>query len=163
VIPADLVEQLTNAPARWHGRGPTPDDDLWAGKAVVRTLGPGLPGGDPQTRPYPDTSCKSAPLSPDKIGSSNCNCKLADCVAQPLCPCVRFGCFCRSFRCRRIRLMVSGPCPFVRKECDSDIRTDPYLSLSVCVSCLTCADSGNGQSDSEFGEKHPRPVRVISP
>lgn len=31
--------------------------------------------GGPQTRPWPDTSCKSGPLSPDKIGSSKCKCK----------------------------------------------------------------------------------------
>src|ERR1700752_2414384 len=33
------------------------------------------PGGGPPVALGPDTSCKSGPLSPDKIGSSKCKCK----------------------------------------------------------------------------------------
>jgi hypothetical protein len=38
VIPADLLERLTNALARWDGRGPTPDDDLQAGKEMASAI-----------------------------------------------------------------------------------------------------------------------------
>jgi hypothetical protein len=38
VIPAHLVEQLTNALARWDGRGPTPEDHLEAGNAMASAI-----------------------------------------------------------------------------------------------------------------------------
>jgi hypothetical protein len=38
VIPANLLEQLTDALARWDGRGPTPDDDLEAGKQMASAI-----------------------------------------------------------------------------------------------------------------------------
>jgi hypothetical protein len=38
MIPAHLVEQLTNALARWDGRGLTPDDDLEAGKEMASAI-----------------------------------------------------------------------------------------------------------------------------
>jgi hypothetical protein len=38
VIRAHLVGQLTNAPARWDGRGPTPDDNLQAGKEMASAI-----------------------------------------------------------------------------------------------------------------------------
>lgn len=38
MIPADLLERLTNALARWDGRGPTPDDDLEAGVAMASAI-----------------------------------------------------------------------------------------------------------------------------
>ena len=38
MIPANLVEQLTNALAHWEGRAPTPDDDLQAGKEMVSAI-----------------------------------------------------------------------------------------------------------------------------
>jgi hypothetical protein len=36
--PADLLERLTNALARWDGRGPTRDDDLEAGKEMASAV-----------------------------------------------------------------------------------------------------------------------------
>jgi hypothetical protein len=36
MIPANLVEQLSTALARWDGRGPTEDDNLRAGKELAR-------------------------------------------------------------------------------------------------------------------------------
>jgi hypothetical protein len=38
VLPANLIEQLTEALARWDGRGPTPDDDLEAGKQMASAI-----------------------------------------------------------------------------------------------------------------------------
>jgi hypothetical protein len=38
VIPADLIEQLTNALAHRDGRGPTGDDDLQAGKEMASAI-----------------------------------------------------------------------------------------------------------------------------
>jgi hypothetical protein len=38
VIPTNLIEQLTNALAHWDGRGPTPDDDLQAGKEMASAI-----------------------------------------------------------------------------------------------------------------------------
>lgn len=35
MIPAQLVEQLLTALARWEGRGPTEDDMLHAGKELA--------------------------------------------------------------------------------------------------------------------------------
>jgi len=35
MIPAQLVEQLSTALARWDGRGPTEDDTLEAGKELA--------------------------------------------------------------------------------------------------------------------------------
>jgi hypothetical protein len=35
MIPAQLVEQLSTALARWDGRGPTEDDMLHAGKELA--------------------------------------------------------------------------------------------------------------------------------
>ena len=35
MIPAQLVEQLSTALARWDGRGPSDDDTLEAGKALA--------------------------------------------------------------------------------------------------------------------------------
>jgi hypothetical protein len=35
VIPAQLVEQLSTALARWDGRGPTDEDTLESGKALA--------------------------------------------------------------------------------------------------------------------------------
>lgn len=35
MIPANLIEQLSTALARWDGRGPTDDDTLHAGKALA--------------------------------------------------------------------------------------------------------------------------------
>jgi hypothetical protein len=35
MIPAQLLEQLSTALARWDGRGPTDDDTLEAGKALA--------------------------------------------------------------------------------------------------------------------------------
>lgn len=38
MIPADLVERLTNALAHWDGRGSTPDDDFQAGKEMASAI-----------------------------------------------------------------------------------------------------------------------------
>jgi hypothetical protein len=38
VIPASLIEQLTEALARWDGRGPTPEDDLEAAKPMASAI-----------------------------------------------------------------------------------------------------------------------------
>jgi hypothetical protein len=38
VIPAHLLERLTNALARWDGRGPAPNDDLHAGKEMASAI-----------------------------------------------------------------------------------------------------------------------------
>jgi hypothetical protein len=38
VIPATLIEQLTEALAKWDGRGPTPDDDFEAGKRMASAI-----------------------------------------------------------------------------------------------------------------------------
>ncbi len=38
MIPADLLERLANALARWDGRGPTSDDDLQAGKEMASAI-----------------------------------------------------------------------------------------------------------------------------
>jgi hypothetical protein len=35
MIPAQLVEQLSTAPARWDARGPSDGDTLEAGKALT--------------------------------------------------------------------------------------------------------------------------------
>jgi hypothetical protein len=38
VIPATLIEQLTEALAKWDGRGSTPDDDFEAGKRMASAI-----------------------------------------------------------------------------------------------------------------------------
>ena len=38
MIPASLIEQLTDALARWDGRGPTPDDDLEAANQMASAI-----------------------------------------------------------------------------------------------------------------------------
>ncbi|MCV7043240.1 hypothetical protein H7J08_00925 [Mycobacterium frederiksbergense] len=35
MLPVEIQEQLQTALARWQGRGPTPDDDFEAGKALA--------------------------------------------------------------------------------------------------------------------------------
>jgi hypothetical protein len=38
VIPVRLIKQLADSLARWDGRGPTPDDDLEAGKEMAAAI-----------------------------------------------------------------------------------------------------------------------------
>jgi hypothetical protein len=38
VIPAQLVERLSTALARWDGRGPSSDEELEAGKAMASSI-----------------------------------------------------------------------------------------------------------------------------
>lgn len=38
MIPNKLIEALTVSLARWDGRGPTPDDDLEAGKEMAAAI-----------------------------------------------------------------------------------------------------------------------------